>query len=47
MIGIDTARPLEAQKTFGVLRDVARMAHDVDFRKDMEHIRTWRLSWAA
>jgi len=42
LIGIDVSKPLDAQMTFGVLREVARMAQDPDFRKDIEHTRTWR-----
>lgn len=43
-IGIDTEDPLEAQKDFYLMRQVAHMANDAEFRKDMEHIREWRMS---
>jgi hypothetical protein len=47
LIGVDVSQPIEAQETFGVLRDVARMARDADFRKDLEHARTSRLLWES
>src|SRR6266852_853401 len=47
LIGMDVSKPLEAQMTFGVLREVARMAQDPEFRKDLEHTRTWRLLWES
>jgi hypothetical protein len=43
-IGIDSADPLEAQKDFYLMRQVAHMAADSEFRKDMEHVRAWRMS---
>lgn len=43
-IGIDTGDPLEAQKDFYLMRQVAQLASDAEFRKDMEHVREWRLS---
>jgi hypothetical protein len=45
LIGIDLTDPIGAQHTFATLHDVARMAHDEEFRRDLEHIRAWRKLW--
>jgi hypothetical protein len=43
-IGIDVEDPIEAQKEFFLMREVSRMAADAEFRKDLEHVRAWRMS---
>ena len=43
-LGIDTRDPIQAQRDFMVLREVGRLVMDSEFRKDMEHLRTWRLA---
>jgi hypothetical protein len=43
-IGIDVDDPIEAQKEFYLMREVSRMAADAEFRKDLEHVRAWRVS---
>lgn len=43
-LGIDTRDPIQAQKDFMVLREVGRLVMDSEFRKDMEHLRNWRLA---
>jgi hypothetical protein len=42
-IGLDVANPIEVQRDFAVMRQIGRLAMDADFRKDLEHARTWRL----
>lgn len=41
-LGIDTENPLEAQRDFVLLRELAKLASDAEFRKDIEQIRLWR-----
>lgn len=41
-IGIDTKDPLKAQADFHQLRELIKLAADNEFRKDLEHMRTWR-----
>lgn len=43
-LGIDTSDPIQAQKDFMVLREVGKLVMDPDFRKDMEHLRSWRIA---
>lgn len=43
-LGIDVSNPLQAQKDFMVLREVGQLVMDPEFRKDMEHLRNWRLA---
>ena len=43
-LGIDTRDPIQAQKDFMVLREVGKLVMDSEFRKDMEHLRTWRVA---
>lgn len=43
-LGIDTRDPIQAQRDFMVLREVGRLVMDSEFRKDMEHLRNWRLA---
>lgn len=43
-IGINVKDPIQAQKDFMVLREVGKLVMDSEFRKDMEHLRSWRLS---
>ena len=47
VIGIDVSGPQairEAQRDFVVIHELARLALDSDFRKDLEFVREWRLS---
>jgi hypothetical protein len=46
-LGIDVDDPIQAQQDFAVLREVGQLVRDPEFRKDIEHTRTWRLSLAA
>jgi hypothetical protein len=41
-IGIDVDHPLKAQADFHQLRELIKLAADDEFRKDLEHMRTWR-----
>ena len=43
-LGIDVDDPIKAQEDFMVLREVGKLVRDSEFRKDMEHLRTWRLT---
>lgn len=43
-LGIDADNPIAAQKDMVILREVGELVMDSEFRKDMEHLRTWRLS---
>lgn len=43
-LGIDVSNPIQAQKDMMLLREVGKLVMDTDFRKDMEHVRTWRLA---
>jgi hypothetical protein len=43
-LGIDVSDPIAAQKDFMVLREVGKLVMDPEFRKDMEHLRTWRIA---
>lgn len=43
-LGIDARDPIQAQKDFMILREVGKLVMDSEFRKDMEHLRTWRLA---
>jgi hypothetical protein len=43
-LGIDADNPLAAQKDMMVLREVGDLIMDAEFRKDMEHLRTWRVT---
>lgn len=43
-LGIDADNPLHAQRDFVVLREIGALVMDAEFRKDMEHVRAWRLS---
>jgi hypothetical protein len=47
LIGIDLSNPIEAQHIFATLHDVAKMAHDAEFRRDLEHMRSWRKFWES
>lgn len=42
-IGIDLNNPLDAQREFYLMREIGRLAEDENFRKDLQHIRSWRL----
>lgn len=44
MLGIDTRDPIKAQEDFMVLREVGKLVKDSEFRKDLEHLRSWRLA---
>jgi hypothetical protein len=49
-IGIDVSGPQairEAQRDFVVIHELARLALDSDFRKDLEFVREWRLGTTA
>lgn len=41
-IGIDIAKPIEAQRDFHTLRELTKLAGDPEFQKDLAHIRVWR-----
>jgi SpoVK/Ycf46/Vps4 family AAA+-type ATPase len=41
-IGVDIANPIDVQRDFAVMRQIGRMAMDAEFRKDLEHARSWR-----
>ncbi len=43
-LGINVEDPLEAQRDFATLREVGALVRDPEFRKDIEHTRTWRLA---
>lgn len=43
-LGIDVANPIQAQKDMMLLREVGKLVMDSEFRKDMEHLRTWRVA---
>lgn len=43
-LGIDVSNPIAAQKDMMLLREVGKLVMDPEFRKDMEHIRTWRVA---
>lgn len=43
-LGIDVSNPIKAQQDFMVLREVGKLVMDSEFRKDMEHLRTWRMA---
>lgn len=42
-IGINLDNPLDAQRDFYLMREIGRLAEDENFRKDLQHIRSWRL----
>jgi hypothetical protein len=42
-VGIDVSNPLVVQRDFAVMRDIVGSVRDANFRKDLEHARTWRL----
>lgn len=42
-LGVDMENPLEAQRDFFHLREFGQLMKDVEFRKDLEYIRAWRL----
>lgn len=42
-IGINLDNPLDAQREFYLMREIGRLAEDENFRKDLQHIRSWRL----
>lgn len=44
MLGIDARDPIKAQEDFMVLREVGKLVKDSEFRKDLEHLRSWRLA---
>jgi len=41
-LGIDHENPLEVQKDLAALRELRMLTSDVDFQKDMLHLRKWR-----
>lgn len=43
-LGIDVSNPIKAQQDFMVLREVGKLVMDSEFRKDMEHLRSWRMA---
>lgn len=43
-LGIDARDPIQAQKDFMALREVSKLIIDPEFRRDMEHLRSWRLA---
>jgi len=43
-LGIDVSNPIKAQQDFMVLREVGKLVMDSEFRKDMEHLRAWRMA---
>ena len=43
-LGLDATNPLAAQADFAIMREVGKLARDAEFRKDLEHIRAWRLA---
>lgn len=43
-LGIDADDPLNAQKDMVILREVGKLVLDAEFRKDMEHLRAWRVT---
>lgn len=43
-LGIDVTNPIKAQQDFMILREVGKLVMDSEFRKDMEHLRTWRVA---
>ncbi|MDQ2083186.1 hypothetical protein RA307_23720 [Xanthobacteraceae bacterium Astr-EGSB] len=47
VIGVNVSDPqaiVETQRDFVVIHELARLALDSDFRKDLEFVREWRLS---
>ena len=43
-LGIDVNNPIKAQQDFMILREVGKLVMDSEFRKDMDHLRAWRLA---
>lgn len=43
-IGIDTDEPIHAQEQMASLRDISKMLHDEEFKKDLSYVRRWRKS---
>lgn len=42
-LGIDVDNPIDAQRDFFLLREFTKLVSDPEFRKDLAHIRTWRM----
>lgn len=42
-LGIDVENPIEAQRDFFMLREFTKLVSDPEFKKDLAHIRTWRV----
>lgn len=42
-IGVDVDNPIDAQRDFYLMREAGKLASDSEFRKDLEHIRAWRI----
>ena len=42
-LGVDVTDPIEAQKDMSALRELRALVEDEDFRKDLAHLRRWRL----
>lgn len=41
-LGVDMDNPLQAQRDFFHLREFSQLMKDVEFRKDLEYVRSWR-----
>lgn len=42
-LGVDHENPLETQRDFAAMHEVRELLSDDEFRKDMLHIRKWRM----
>lgn len=42
-IGINVDNPIDAQRDFYLMREAGKLASDIEFKKDIDHIRSWRL----
>lgn len=42
-IGINVDNPIDAQRDFYLMREAGKLASDLEFKKDIDHIRSWRL----
>lgn len=42
-LGINVDNPLDAQRDFYLMREAGKLASDIEFKKDIDHIRSWRL----
>lgn len=43
-LGIDASNPIDTQHDMAALRELRTLVEDVEFQKDMLHIRKWRMT---